>query len=52
MSRKSTQISETVIKFHASERLKAQLQALADERGLTLSALLRLIASEYIKLKT
>lgn len=51
MSLKSTVISETVIKFLAPETLKDQLQELADQRGLTLSALMRLIANEYIKTK-
>ena len=51
MSLKSTQISETRIKFFVPHALKRQLQLLADERGLTLSALMRLIATEYIKLK-
>jgi antitoxin component of RelBE/YafQ-DinJ toxin-antitoxin module len=51
MSTKSTIISETTIKFYVPERLKQRLQALADERGLTLSAFMRLIATEYIKLK-
>ena len=51
MSLKSTFISETVIKFFAPATLKDELQALADERGLSLSALMRLIATEYIKTK-
>lgn len=51
MSQRSTPISETLIKFYATNHIKQQLQTLADERGLTLSALMRLIATEYIKLK-
>ena len=37
------------IKFVAPAALKRALQELADERNITLSALLRLIASEYVK---
>ena len=37
------------IKFVAPGTLKRALQELADERNITLSALLRLIASEYVK---
>ena len=43
------QINEVRIKFVAPEELKDELQALANERNITLSALLRLIASEYVK---
>ena len=42
-------INETVIKFVTPGELKRALQALANERNITLSALLRLIASEYVK---
>lgn len=41
--------SDTHIKFVAPGELKRTLQALANERRITLSALLRLITSEYIK---
>lgn len=51
MSQTRTQISETFVKFLLPHSLKRQLQVMADERGLTLSALLRLIATEYIKFK-
>lgn len=51
MSQKSITISETLVKFYAPARLKQQLQQTADERGVTLSAFMRLIATEYIKLK-
>ena len=51
MSQISPQLSETVIKFLVPYSLKHHLQELADERGLTLSALMRLIATDYIKLK-
>ncbi len=51
MSQSSPQLSETVIKFLVPYSLKHHLQELADERGLTLSALMRLIATDYIKLK-
>lgn len=42
-------INEALIKFVAPEDLKRDLQELAHERNITLSALLRLIASEYVK---
>ena len=42
-------INEVRIKFVAPEELKHSLQALANERNITLSALLRLIATEYVK---
>ena len=51
MSQKRTTISETLVKFYAPASLKAKLQQIADERGVTLSAFMRLIATEYIKLK-
>ena len=41
--------NEVLIKFGAPHQLKRALQALADERNIALSALLRLIASEYVK---
>jgi hypothetical protein len=49
MSHKSKSISEVTVKFYAPKELKEALQKLADERNITLSALLRLIASEYVK---
>jgi hypothetical protein len=42
-------IGEALIKFHAPEELKLALQALASERNITLSALLRLVMTEYVK---
>ena len=48
-SRKS--INEVRIKFVAPEILKGDLQALANERNITLSALLRLITSDYVRRK-
>ena len=42
-------INEVRIKFVAPEILKGDLQALANERNITLSALLRLVTSEYVK---
>ena len=42
-------INEVRIKFVAPEKLKEGLQVLANERNITLSALLRLITTEYIK---
>lgn len=49
MADNSKSISEVVIKFAAPEELKQALQQLANERNITLSALLRLITSEYVK---
>lgn len=49
MSNKSKSISEVIVKFLTPEDLKRALQDLADERNITLSALLRLMASEYVK---
>ena len=42
-------INEVRIKFVAPAQLKEGLQALANERNITLSALLRLVTSEYVK---
>ncbi len=42
-------ISEELIKFFAPSKLKCALRELADERNITLSALLRLVTSEYVK---
>ena len=42
-------INEVRIKFVAPAELKDSLQALANERNITLSALLRLVTSEYVK---
>jgi predicted transcriptional regulator len=42
-------INEVRIKFVSPEELKQALQKLANERNITLSALLRLITSEYVK---
>ncbi len=42
-------INEVRIKFVTPKDLKSALQALANERNITLSALLRLIASEYVR---
>ena len=42
-------INEVLIKFVAPEELKCALQELANERNITLSALLRLVTSEYVK---
>jgi hypothetical protein len=43
--------NQTYIKVHLSLSLKRQLQALAEQRSISLSSLLRLIATEYIKTK-
>jgi hypothetical protein len=48
MVNKKTKNEET-IKFVAPTSLKEELQALANERNITVSSLLRLIASEYVK---
>jgi hypothetical protein len=42
-------INETLIKFFAPKNLKINLQELANDRNITLSSLLRLISSEYVK---
>ena len=42
-------INEVRIKFVSPEGLKYELQELANERNITLSALLRLITSEYVR---
>jgi predicted transcriptional regulator len=42
-------IHEKLIKFLVSRELKQRLQQLADERNISLSALMRLITSEYVK---
>jgi uncharacterized protein YqfB (UPF0267 family) len=41
--------NEVLIKFLSPVRLKKALQNLANERNITLSALLRLISSEYVR---
>ena len=42
-------INEVLIKFVAPKELKRALQELANERNISLSALLRLVVSEYVK---
>ena len=42
-------INEVLIKFVAPKKLKRTLRELANERNISLSALLRLIVSEYAK---
>ncbi len=51
MSQKNNRknINEVLIKFVAPKELKRALQELANERNITLSAMLRLITSEYVK---
>ncbi len=44
--------NEALIKFLVPRRLKSALLELATERNITLSALLRLITSEYVKRTT
>jgi hypothetical protein len=41
--------NKTLIKFTAPVNLKRDLQQLAVERNISLSALLRLITTEYVK---
>jgi hypothetical protein len=41
--------NEVAIKFVVPRRLKQAIQERANERNITVSALLRLIASEYVK---
>jgi hypothetical protein len=41
--------NEALIKFVAPDELKNALQELANERNISLSSLLRLIATEYVK---
>ena len=43
------QINEVLIKFVSPAKLKNALRELAVERNITLSALLRLVTSEYVK---
>jgi hypothetical protein len=43
--------NQAYIKVHLPLSLKQQLQALAEQRSISLSSLLRLIATEYIKAK-
>ena len=44
-------INGALIKFVSPKDLKHTLQVLANERNITLSALLRLIATDYIRRK-
>ncbi len=41
--------NDELIKFLAPRRLKHDLEELAAERNITLSALLRLVMSEYVR---
>lgn len=41
--------NEVLIKFLAPQKLKRALEELAAERNITLSALLRLVTSEYVR---
>lgn len=43
--------NDTVIKFMASDELKHDLECLAQSRNISLSALLRLILTEYLRTK-
>ena len=42
-------ITDVVLRFVTPVKLRNDLQELANERNITLSALLRLIATEYVK---
>jgi hypothetical protein len=42
-------ITDIVVRFVAPRKLRNELQELANERNIALSALLRLIATEYVK---
>jgi antitoxin component of RelBE/YafQ-DinJ toxin-antitoxin module len=44
-----TSLSEELIKFAVPKHLKEELQALASQRNITLSALLRLVVTDYIR---
>ena len=46
---KKSNKSEALVKFLAPRRLKRALEKLAAERNVALSALLRLMTSEYVK---
>jgi hypothetical protein len=46
---KNKKMSEALIKFIAPKNLKSNLQELANERNITLSSLLRLITTEYVR---
>ena len=46
---KKRNMSEVHIKFGAPIELRQALQQLADERSLSIAALIRLILSEYVK---
>jgi len=48
-NKKKENQNEVLIKFLVPKRLKQALQERAVERNITVSALLRLIASEYVK---
>lgn len=49
MNNDNHQNNEGVIKFKVPQRLKQSLIELAHDRNISLSALLRLITTEYIK---
>lgn len=42
-------VQEQIVKFHVPRDLKTSIQELAHERNISLSALMRLIATEYLK---
>jgi predicted transcriptional regulator len=47
----TAKLNNTIIKCLAPEELKRELERLAQARNISLSALLRLILSEYVKQK-
>ena len=49
MTKNQNNKNRVLIKFVAPDELKRALQELAQERNIALSALLRLITTEYVK---
>ena len=49
MKKHQTNNNTVLIKFFSPEKLKKELLELASERNIALSALLRIIASDYIR---
>ena len=49
MTQKNNHKNQVLIKFVAPDELKRDLQELAEERNIALSALLRLVTTEYVK---
>jgi len=49
MTQKKNHKNQVLIKFVAPDELKCNLIELAEERNIALSALLRLVTTEYVK---